>query len=141
VKKWSDIKRENSTPEEILRSHQWARKKFQQLSLRSLRKFLGKTQKDLEGASAIAQAEVSKIERRHDHLISTLKRYIESLGGELEIYAKFGDLLVSLDCMNEVEELLDGSGDLEGKAGLACSSTNASSLSARTKQLKRGKSR
>ena len=42
------------------------------------------------------QSEVSKAERRDDHLLSTLRRYIEALGGELEVVARFGDKSVRL---------------------------------------------
>ncbi|WP_409371075.1 helix-turn-helix domain-containing protein [Marinomonas pontica] len=39
----------------------------------------------------IAQPNISQIENRPDALISTLKQYIEALGGKLEIHAKFPD--------------------------------------------------
>ncbi|MEE9263533.1 MAG: type II toxin-antitoxin system RelE/ParE family toxin [Vicinamibacteria bacterium] len=34
--------------------------------------------------------------RRENHLVSTLRRYVEALGGELEIVASFGDKRVRL---------------------------------------------
>jgi len=40
--------------------------------------------------------ETSRAERREDHLISTLKRYVEGLGGELEVFAVFDDKRVKL---------------------------------------------
>jgi len=39
----------------------------------------------------VNQAAVSKIERRTDMYISTLRAYIRAMGGDLEIVAKFPD--------------------------------------------------
>jgi hypothetical protein len=36
-----------------------------------------------------SQGEVSAIERRTDHYVSTLRRYVTAMGGELEIIARF----------------------------------------------------
>jgi hypothetical protein len=41
-------------------------------------------------------AELSKIERRDDHLLSTLRRYVAALGGELEVVAVFGNERIAL---------------------------------------------
>lgn len=37
----------------------------------------------------MTQGELSRAERRGDHLVSTLRRVIEALGGELEVVANF----------------------------------------------------
>lgn len=42
-------------------------------------------------AADMTQPETSRAERREYHLISTLKRYVEGLGGELEVFAVFDD--------------------------------------------------
>ena len=55
-----------------------------------------KTQKDIEAATGIGQAEVSRTERRDDHLLSTLRAYVEALGGKLEVIAVFEDKQVRL---------------------------------------------
>jgi hypothetical protein len=39
---------------------------------------------------------VSRIEHREDLQISTLRRYIEALGGELELTARFADQTVRI---------------------------------------------
>ncbi len=59
------------------------------MPLRSLRAAIGKTQVDVSEATGIAQSEVSRIEGRDDALVSTLRRYVEALGGKLEIVAAF----------------------------------------------------
>lgn len=40
--------------------------------------------------------ELSQLSRREDYKLSTLRRYIEALGGELELAAKCGDETVRL---------------------------------------------
>ena len=59
------------------------------MSLQSLRVAAGKTQVELAAKADIAQSEVSRVESRDDALVSTLRRYIEALGGKLEIVAAF----------------------------------------------------
>ncbi len=57
--------------------------------LKTLRNAMGVTQVAIAEASDIAQGEVSRLERREDMMLSTLRRYIEALGGELEVVATF----------------------------------------------------
>ncbi len=58
-------------------------------SLLEFRKELGLTQDDMAELLLITQESVSRLERREDMHISTLKRYVEALGGELEIHVRF----------------------------------------------------
>ncbi len=59
------------------------------MSLAALRKASGKTQVEIAEASGIAQAELSRLEHRDDFLVSTLRRYLEACGAELEMVAVF----------------------------------------------------
>ena len=61
-----------------------------EMNLRELRKHLGVTQVELSKLAAIAQPEISRAERRTDHMLSTLRRIVRALGGELELHARFG---------------------------------------------------
>jgi predicted XRE-type DNA-binding protein len=62
----------------------------QEASLRQLRERLGDcSQEMIAKALGIKQSSVSKLERRSDMYIATLKRYIEAMGGELQILAQF----------------------------------------------------
>jgi DNA-binding XRE family transcriptional regulator len=49
------------------------------------------TQRDIADALGVSQANVSRIERERDVYLSTLARYVEALGGQLEVAAVFGD--------------------------------------------------
>jgi hypothetical protein len=97
VHRWRDIEKGKLTPAQLAAGDRWVEKEIVSLTLRDLRQQLGRTQEDVAVASKISQAELSRTERRRDHLISTLRRYIESLGGEVEILAKFKDKHVRLD--------------------------------------------
>jgi hypothetical protein len=61
----------------------------EELSLRDLRKKLALTQTDVAHRLKKGQEVVSRIEQREDLLLSTLQRYVESLGGELELVCRF----------------------------------------------------
>lgn len=94
--RWDDLKREKLSPEQLDTIERRARRKALLLTLRELRQISGKTQIEVAEVAKMTQGELSKAERREDHLLSTLKRYIEALGGELEVTAVFGDKRVRL---------------------------------------------
>lgn len=62
-----------------------------EMSLRQLRRERRLTQADVAGRLGKGQDAVSRIEQRGDLLVSTLRDYVESLGGELEIVCRFKD--------------------------------------------------
>ena len=57
-------------------------------SLRELREIAGKAQADVATALKIKQPSVSKIEKQADMYLSTLRGYVEAVGGELELVVK-----------------------------------------------------
>lgn len=59
------------------------------ISLKELRQAVAQTQEDLAAALGVGQDTVSRIEQRSDMLLSTLRRYVESMGGKLELVAQF----------------------------------------------------
>jgi len=67
-----------------------------EMALDELRTARELTQERLAEALGIKQASVSKIERRADLYVSTLARFIEAMGGELEIRAVFPEGSVRL---------------------------------------------
>lgn len=69
--------------------------------LKALRKDLGLSQQELASVMGIRQASLSKIENQDDMLIGTLRRYIEALGGELEITAHIAGRDVTLTQFSE----------------------------------------
>jgi DNA-binding transcriptional regulator YiaG len=59
------------------------------MALHQLRSARELTQGALAEQLNLEQPAVSKLERRTDMYVSTLRRYIEAMGGELEIIAHF----------------------------------------------------
>ena len=94
--KWRDIKRSSRDPARADRVRQRVETELLEMSLVELRRELGVTRVDMATAAEMTQAELSKLERRDDHLISTLRRCVRALGGELEITAVVGDKRVKL---------------------------------------------
>lgn len=56
--------------------------------LRELRQIAGKAQADIASALNIKQPSVSKIEKQTDMYLSTLRSYVEAVGGKLELTVK-----------------------------------------------------
>lgn len=58
-------------------------------TLKDLRLAVAHTQQELAASLGVGQDAISRIERRSDLLLSTLRRYIQALGGELDLVARF----------------------------------------------------
>ena len=58
-------------------------------TLKDLRQAVARTQADLAASLGVGQDTVSRIEGRSDMLLSTLRRYVKAMGGELELVARF----------------------------------------------------
>ena len=73
------------------------------LRLRSLREIKGLYQYDIAARLSIAQKNVCVIEKREDLHISTLKKYIEALGGTLKLIVEFNEPLINYDLSNSIK--------------------------------------
>ncbi len=63
----------------------------EEMTLRDMRKALEMTQATVAEALGIKQVNVSQMEKRSDLLLSTLRKYVNAMGGELELVARFPD--------------------------------------------------
>lgn len=63
----------------------------EEMTLRDLRKAHALTQARMAEALHISQDGVSRIEKRSDFLLSTLRSYVEAMGGQLRLMAEFPD--------------------------------------------------
>jgi transcriptional regulator with XRE-family HTH domain len=61
------------------------------MSLRDLRRAHRLTQERVAKTLGIGQDGVSRLEKRSDLMISTLRNYVEAMGGQLELVAEFPD--------------------------------------------------
>lgn len=68
-----------------------------EIGLYELRRSLEVSQTELAARLEITQAAVSKFENSDDVRLSTLRQYIEALGGQLELCARFADRTVPID--------------------------------------------
>ena len=60
-------------------------------TLKDLRLAVELTQDELAQSLGVGQDTISRLERKSDMLLSTLRRHIEAMGGRLELVAYFPD--------------------------------------------------
>lgn len=72
-------------------------------SLRELRRARHLTQVQLANALGTTQPTVSEMERRSDLYLSTLRSYIEAMGGRLLLAAEFDDGVVQIDMLQDID--------------------------------------
>jgi DNA-binding XRE family transcriptional regulator len=77
------------SPEAIQASDREYHRLKESMALEELRNALRMTQQELAQALNVDQSAVSKLEHRTDMYISTLRRCIAAMGGQLEIRAVF----------------------------------------------------
>lgn len=80
---------EGMSPEERTAADALTKVMLHDLSLSELRRAWRMTQEQLASDLHVSQASVAKLERRVDMYLSTLRRFVEAMGGELEIVARF----------------------------------------------------
>lgn len=70
-------------------------------NLRELRALAGQTQEQVSAKTGFKQTNVSRLEKRADMKLSTLRDYVESLGGSLKIIADVAGKKVDLSSIAE----------------------------------------
>ena len=88
--KFSDLI-DKMPPDRRLRVDQIAQELRQAMDLTQLRAARRISQAALGELLHVEQPAVAKLEKRTDMYVSTLRRFIEAMGGELEIVARFPD--------------------------------------------------
>ena len=98
--KWSELKA-TLPPDSIARIDARVRQTMSRLRLSDIREAVGHTQVAIAAKLKLGQASVSKIESAADMYLSTLRRYIEALGGELVVSAQFPEgTVVPIDSLS-----------------------------------------
>ena len=95
-KTWKSLKQARLSPEAEARVRVRVEARLEELTLKGMRQELELTQVEVSRSADMTQSELSRLESRDDHLTSTLRRYVEALGGKLEITAVFGGRRVKL---------------------------------------------
>jgi len=75
------------------------------IELNDLRKARKLTQEELAERLGIRQSNVSKLERRADLPVSTLRDLVEAMGGELRLTARFPDAEYELGFLRRTEDV------------------------------------
>lgn len=88
AKKFSELVAQMS-PESRARSDALYRQLLAEMPLQELRKALELTQQQVAASLGVNQVAVSKMESQTDMYVSTLRRFVEAMGGELRIVAHF----------------------------------------------------
>jgi DNA-binding XRE family transcriptional regulator len=78
-------------PERRARIEQLERAMDDVMALTKVREQQGLTQQQVAGTLGVSQANISRIEHEEDIYLSTLREYVEALGGELQLKAVFED--------------------------------------------------
>ena len=79
------------SPEARVRADNEAEQLLDEMELAEVRRALKLSQEELAQTLQVGQAAVAKLEKRADMYVSTLRRFVEAMGGELEIIARFPD--------------------------------------------------
>ena len=64
---------------------------IQEVTLRDVREAVKRTQVEVAAAMGVSQDRISKLEHGEDALVSTLRRHVRALGGELRLMVEFPD--------------------------------------------------
>jgi len=106
VRKFSELT-QNFSAEQRQRIEEKKAALREEMSLAEIRQALSLTQSTLAETMDVGQAEISKIESRTDVFISTLRRFINAMGGELEINAVFPDRTITIQNFSPLEQKSD----------------------------------
>jgi predicted transcriptional regulator len=83
--------REKLPPEAQAEARARANAMLEEIALQDLRKTLNLTQEQVAEAMQMNQGVVSKMEHQSDIYVSTLRRFVTALGGQLKLVASFPD--------------------------------------------------
>jgi predicted XRE-type DNA-binding protein len=77
-----------------------------EMPLAELRQARKLSQQQIATSLHIKQASVSKLERRADMYISTLRNFLKAMGGDLEITARFPDGAIKINQFEDIDKQL-----------------------------------
>lgn len=93
---WGKLKDTTMTARAQRKARRFANDALTEIEMSQLRETLKVTQSELANKLKVTQTAVSRLESRPDMHLSTLRNYIQALGGEVEILAVFGNRTVRL---------------------------------------------
>jgi transcriptional regulator with XRE-family HTH domain len=98
--------RTKMTPEARAKAEEQTQVLLREMPLQELRQARKMSQEEMAKNLHTRQSNVSRIEKRADMYISTLRSVIKAMGGDLEIVARFPDGSVRINQFKELDEAL-----------------------------------
>ena len=89
AKSFDELVRRTTTAKTRQRAAQRTQQLLGELLVSELRQLTGKSQTEVAKQLGIKQPSLSKLEKQSDMQLSTLRRIVEALGGELDLVARF----------------------------------------------------
>ncbi len=97
AKSFDELVKRTTTKKTRRRAAARTRELLGELLLSEIREQAGKSQRQVADALGIKQPSLSKLEKQSDMQISTLRRIVNALGGELEVSARFPSGIVKIE--------------------------------------------
>jgi DNA-binding transcriptional regulator YiaG len=107
-KKFAEL-RARMTPEAQARAQEAADRLSAEMDLAELRRAMQLSQAEIAEVLNVSQGAVAKIERRADMLVGTLRRFIQAMGGDLELVARFPHRSVRIETLGSLSAETPGS--------------------------------
>ena len=108
LRKFSELEAKMS-PEALARAKKRAEEMLKEMPLHELRQARGLSQETIAKKLNIKQGNISRLEKRTDVYVSTLRKTIEAMGGSLDIIARFPDGDIKVDKFSSIS--------VQGKSG------------------------
>lgn len=115
AKSFDDLVKRTTAKKTQAKAARRAQELLGELLLSEVRHLVGKSQQEVADTLGIKQPSLSKLEKRGDMQVSTLRKIIKALGGELEVLARFPKGTVRIDQFNPSHRRSrhQGPGDLQ----------------------------
>jgi transcriptional regulator with XRE-family HTH domain len=97
AKSFDDLVKRTTTKKTRVKAARRARELLGELLLSEVRQLAGKSQQEVAQTLGMKQPSLSKLEKQGDMQISTLRKIVKALGGELEVLARFPKGTVKID--------------------------------------------
>jgi len=98
MKKFSELRKQvRADPERAARVQAHKASLLAELSLAEVRRARQVTQEEVAAMLNTTQSAVSRLEHQTDLYVSTLKKYVEAVGGRLQIVAEFPDATIPIN--------------------------------------------
>src|SRR5437667_6355248 len=116
AKSFDDLVKRTTTKKTRAKAARRAQELLGELLLSEVRQLAGKSQQEVAETLGMKQPSLSKLEKQADMQVSTLRKIVKALGGELEVLARFPKGTVKIDQFDpshrrsEIRGMKNGSG-------------------------------